>query len=53
MQLVEAEIRPRKSLFHLSTAEAILAEARTAIGDNEPKVERPAARRCSRCCGRP
>ena len=37
MQLAEAEIRPRKPLFHLATAEAILVEAHAAIGDNEPK----------------
>jgi [protein-PII] uridylyltransferase len=37
MQLAEAETRPRKPLFSLLTAEAILAEAHGAMGDCEPK----------------
>ena len=43
MQLAEAEIRPRKPLFHLATAEAILA--RGAGGDRRPTSRsRPAGR---------
>src|SRR5688572_8359518 len=37
MQLVEAEIRPRKPLFSLMTAEAILDETRAALAGTEPK----------------
>jgi [protein-PII] uridylyltransferase len=37
MQLAEAEIRPRKPLFHLKTAEAILDEVGHAIGEQSPK----------------
>jgi [protein-PII] uridylyltransferase len=37
MQLAEAEIRPRKPLFQLAGADAILKEAHTAIAGNEPR----------------
>jgi [protein-PII] uridylyltransferase len=37
MPLAEAEIRPRKPLFHLKTADVILAELRDAIGQHSPK----------------
>ena len=48
MPLAEAEIRPRKPLFHLSTAEAILAEAHGRDRRQRAEVARPAARRSSR-----
>jgi [protein-PII] uridylyltransferase len=37
MPLAEAEIRPRKPLFHLTTAEQILADLKSAIGDLSPR----------------
>ena len=37
MPLAEAEIRPRKPLFHLKTADVILAELKAEIGDGWAK----------------
>ncbi len=37
MPLAEAEIRPRKPLFHLKTADVILAELKAEIGDGSAK----------------
>ena len=37
MPLAEAEIRPRKPLFHLTTADQILADLKTAIGELSPR----------------
>ncbi|HQZ13605.1 MAG TPA: hypothetical protein PK286_12045, partial [Devosia sp.] len=42
MPLAEAEIRPRKAAFHLKSAEAILADVRTALGSESPRA--PAGR---------
>ena len=37
MPLAEAEIRPRKPLFHLKAADPILADLRAALGEISPK----------------
>ena len=36
MPVADAELRPKKAVFHLRTAETILAEARAAIGPHAP-----------------
>src|SRR3954468_11303555 len=37
MPVAEAELRPKKASFHLKSADAILAEALAAIGQDSPK----------------